>query len=139
VGGGLAFTMFRTRRSEFNELRPMYRDRLIAATITAMPLLMPFYFDYDLLLLAVPLTLYAVERISHPECVQPRDRWFTATWAVLFMWLYFNPAVALHTHLSGTVLLLWTAAFQSIRRANRLDGNAQPIVIQHPRQLAMAA
>ena len=34
--------------------RRVGRDRLIAATIVATPLLMPFYFDYDLLLLSVP-------------------------------------------------------------------------------------
>jgi hypothetical protein len=33
------------------------RDRIISITILTMPLLMPFYFDYDLLLLAVPAVL----------------------------------------------------------------------------------
>jgi hypothetical protein len=33
--------------------------RLIAATIVSMPLLMPYYMDYDLLLLAVPAVLFA--------------------------------------------------------------------------------
>ena len=38
------------------------RDRLISASIAAMPLLMPFYFDYDLMLLAVALVVYAADR-----------------------------------------------------------------------------
>ena len=37
------------------------RDRLIAATILATPVVMPFYFDYDLLLLAVPAVLVALD------------------------------------------------------------------------------
>jgi hypothetical protein len=39
------------------------RDRLIAAAVVAMPLVMPFYFDYDLLLLAIPAVLVAAERM----------------------------------------------------------------------------
>ena len=34
--------------------------------IVAMPLLMPFYFDYDLLLLAVPAVLLAGEILAMP-------------------------------------------------------------------------
>ncbi len=40
---------------------PTHRDRFIAATIAMMPLLMPYYMDYDLLLLAVPAVLLAAE------------------------------------------------------------------------------
>ncbi len=40
------------------------RDRLIAATIVATPVIMPFYFDYDLLLMAVPAVLVVVETIG---------------------------------------------------------------------------
>ncbi len=39
-------------------------DRLIAATIVTMPLLMPFYFDYDLLLLAVAAVIIAHDRFG---------------------------------------------------------------------------
>lgn len=42
---------------------PAHRDRLIAATFLATPLLMPFYFDYDLLMLAVPAVLLAVLKL----------------------------------------------------------------------------
>ena len=42
----------------------MSRDRIISITILSMPLLMPFYFDYDLLLLAVPAVLAARERCA---------------------------------------------------------------------------
>jgi hypothetical protein len=49
--------------------------RLIAATIISMPLLMPYYMDYDLLLLAVPAALFAGEwlaRVGNPCYVMPR-------------------------------------------------------------------
>ncbi len=36
---------------------------LIAATVASTPLLMPFYFDYDQLLLAIPAVLFAAEWI----------------------------------------------------------------------------
>jgi hypothetical protein len=84
------------------------RDRLISATVVAMPLLMPFYFDYDLLLLAVPATLYAMD----PN----RDRRVTAAWAVLYLWLFVNPAVGLHTHVDGTVIILSFIASMMIGR-----------------------
>jgi hypothetical protein len=47
------------------------RDRLIAATIATTPLLMPFYFDYDLLLLSVPAVLLAVEMTRRHEAPNP--------------------------------------------------------------------
>lgn len=139
LGGWLAFTLLRVRWSKSESHRPMQRDRLITATITAMPLLMPFYFDYDLLLLAVPLTLYAAERLAYPDCWRRQDRWFTTSWALLFVWLYFNPAFALHTHVSGTVLLLSSVAILSIRRANRVDRASTPMPAAQREPLAMAA
>jgi hypothetical protein len=139
VGGSLVVAMLRGRRAEFSELRSVYRDRLIGATIAAMPLLMPFYFDYDLLLLAVPITLYAAERIAHPQLVQPQDRWFTMGWSMLFVWLYFNPAIALHTHVSGTVILLTCVSAMSIRRVMRQEILEMPSIVLRPNQSAMAA
>ena len=104
-----------------------------------MPLLMPFYFDYDLLLLVVPITLYAAERVASPNCARRQDRWFTTGWALLFLWLYFNPAFALHTHVSGTVLLLSSVSILSIRRANRVDDASAPMPLEQREPLAIAA
>ncbi len=139
VGGGLLFTIFRSRRAAFDAMRPLHRDRLIAATITTMPLLMPFYFDYDLLLLAVPIALYAAQRLAHPDFICAQDRRFIISWVALFAWLYFNPAVALHAHVSGTVLLLSITSVLSICRANRLDGPVMPAIVLHPQPVALAA
>jgi hypothetical protein len=139
IAGGLVAAAIRLRRTEDPALRPVHRDRLITATITAMPLLMPFYFDYDLLLLAVPLTLYAIERIAHPEIARPSDSRFTLAWTLLFMWLYFNPAIALHTHISGTVILLTATTIIAIHRARQPEDLTLPVMVLRPHLNAMAA
>jgi hypothetical protein len=90
------------------------RDRLIAATVAATPLVMPFYFDYDLLLLAVPAVLYAIER--------PRDAWVLPVWCALYVWLIVNPAVAEQTRVNGAVPLLAALAGLLIARALRAGG-----------------
>ena len=61
LGVALLAAAFRCRLAKkCRDVNPsVTRDRLIAATIAAMPLLMPFYFDYDLLLLAIPAVLVA--------------------------------------------------------------------------------
>jgi hypothetical protein len=112
----------RQRRSNARRLN---RDRLISATIVAMPLLMPFYFDYDLLLLAVPATLYAID----PR----RDRRVTAAWVVLYVWLFVNPAVGLHTHVDGTVIVLSFIAALMLGRVGKevasvLEAAIDPVV-----------
>jgi hypothetical protein len=101
------------------------RDRLIAATITAMPLLMPFYFDYDLLLLAVPATLFARDRLLSDAPPTPADRWLTRTWIALYAWLLVNPGLARLTHFNLTVPLLTATALLLIRRAT-------PAPLLHP-------
>ena len=92
------------------------RDRLIAATITSMPLLMPFYFDYDLLLLAVPAVVFAAERMRE-NVTRPIDRAIIASWAALFAWMFVNPFVAGQTHVNGTVLLLSALSGMLVARA----------------------
>ncbi len=88
------------------------RDRLIAATIAAMPLLMPFYFDYDLLLLSVGIVVYAADRQNEPAAVSGEnreDRWLIWSWTLVFLvlmlWKFaFNPVVPLLA--AGAVLLI---------------------------------
>ena len=92
---------------------PARRDRLIAATVVATPLLMPFYFDYDLLLLAVPLTLYAID--------PARDRRLTIAWVVLFLVLFVNAPVASRLHVVPATVAVALVAGMSIRRAVRTD------------------
>ena len=111
------------------------RDRLIGATVCAMPLLMPFYFDYDLLLLAVPLTLYAADR--------HRRRSLTGWWVALYAWMFVNAPVASQFHVGGAAVLLAGVTAMSIWRVNGADGVhvvvvvASPVVL--PRPAAVAA
>jgi hypothetical protein len=92
--------------------RRIDRDRLIAATIVATPLLMPFYFDYDLLLLAVPAVLLA--RDWRADC--KIDRWLLVSFATLFAWLLINPDFAVKTRLNLAVPLLAVVVMLLIRR-----------------------
>ena len=74
------------------ETKAVRLDRLIAATITATPLVMPFYFDYDLLLLAVPAVLFANEMLSLApgKPLTLADRWLMRSWVLLFLTLLVN-------------------------------------------------
>jgi hypothetical protein len=104
VGAALATPLWRAFRGR---LPATGRDRLIAVALLASPLLMPYYMDYDLLLLAIPATLLAAGRMTE----QPTNDWLhratPALWCVLFGWLYLNAAVGDATHLSLTVPLLF--------------------------------
>jgi len=76
-----------------------------------MPLLMPFYFDYDLLLLAVPAVLTARQALA-PGGIERR---LTIAWIALYAWLMVNPHVAAITRVNGTVILLAVVAAMTMR------------------------
>lgn len=116
--------------------KAIQRDRLIAATIAAMPLLMPFYFDYDLLLLAVPMTLVAVERLrSTDQAVHRHDKLLVLLAGGLYFWLMVNPGVAKDSGVNLTVLLLASIAGLLIARACR--DNSSLKVEEQPNPLAL--
>ena len=125
VAAPLAWAAWRARG------RADRRDRLIAATVCAMPLLMPFYFDYDLLLLAVPLTLYAADAA--------RQRSLTVAWAVLYGWMFVNAPVASGLHVGGAAVVLAVVTAMSIRRVNRAPADAAPVRLPVREPLAAAA
>ena len=120
VGTALVWALVRSkRRAGFNPpsycssggLKPalqyIARDRLIAATISATPLLMPFYFDYDQLLLAIPAVLLAGDIISRGASpLEPSERWLLRIWPIHYAWLMLNPDIALLTRVNFTVPLL---------------------------------
>jgi hypothetical protein len=101
------------------ETRAVARDRLITATITATPLLMPFYFDYDLLLLSVPAVLFASEMLSRPvgAAMTHWQKLMAGAWIGLYLWLMLNPMIAAASGINVTVVLLGTVAGLSIARA----------------------
>ena len=136
LGGGVLAAAWRWRRATGPR-----RDRLIAATVAAMPLLMPFYFDYDLLLLAVPAVLLAGEWLAgNPaEPRRPADRWLIRAWVALFAWLFVNSALASRTRVNLTVALVTVIAGLLVRRAWRREGEksalpemgAPPLLARH--------
>ena len=117
---GLPFAAIRTRST----------GALIAATIAAAPLLMPFYFDYDLLLLVVAAAV--TTNVS---------RRTLALWAALYLWLYVNPYVAGAIRFNLTVPLVWSLAAMQVLTALR-QRHAEPDAgedVSPPAPLAKAA
>jgi hypothetical protein len=98
-----------------------WRDRLISATICCAPLLMPFYFDYDLLLLTVPAVLLAAEELARPleERCEASHKWLLRAWLGLYAWMLINPGMASATRVNLNVVLLSAVAVLMIRRATR--------------------
>lgn len=101
------------------DTRSMRRDRLIAATIIASPLLMPFYFDYDLLLLAVPAVLIARNRMLmiDDRAVPGIDRCVTIAFGLLFVAMMFNAGIGRATGVNIGVIALMLLSALSIRLA----------------------
>jgi hypothetical protein len=93
------------------------RDRLIAATICCTPLLVPFYFDYDLLLLAVPAVLLAAERLAPAAANDWTDDWAVRTFCLLGIVLVFNIALSKATGINCAALLLLIEGLLLLRRA----------------------
>jgi hypothetical protein len=100
---------------------PFAAGRLISATIVAMPLLMPFYFDYDLLLLSIAVVLFAAEIVAQRREMQDEDRWLVRAWVVLFVVMFFNASVSGMIRVHLAVIPLTVVALMHIRRAGRID------------------
>jgi len=92
------------------------RDGLIALTVAMTPLLLPYYLDYDLLLLAIPATLFAADRLGAREWARA-DRWTLRAWVALYLWLYANPASSGMMRLSATAPLLAAVTAGLVARA----------------------
>jgi hypothetical protein len=120
LGSGVFYAVWRTPSPATEDVTPTdaprrRRDRLVAATVATMPLLMPFYFDYDLMLLAVPAVLYAAERVGSGGAA--KDVWLTRAWVALYAWMLVNPGIAAWTRVNLTVPLLACVSVMLIRRA----------------------
>jgi hypothetical protein len=99
-----------------------WRDRLIGATVCCAPLLMPFYFDYDLLLLAIPATLLAAEELARPvdQARSAAQRWLPRMWLMLYAWMMINPGMTGMTRVNGNVALLSLIGLMMTLRATRV-------------------
>jgi hypothetical protein len=121
---GLLLVLWRDRvkSTESDSVTNTIEDRAIAATILCSPLLMPFYFDYDLLLLAIPAVLYAVERIGSPRHAgNALDRWTTLSWVAMAAYMLVHPHVADATNIHGNAILLACCAVLTVRRSLASD------------------
>jgi hypothetical protein len=114
-------------------------DRVIAASIAAMPLLMPYYMDYDLLLLAVPAVLLAAEWIAAGRAPLGGDRGLVMAWAALFVVLYLNPGVSGPTRFNFAAALIAIVAGMTISRSMAREVTRCAIMAHDSRPMGMAA
>jgi hypothetical protein len=120
------------------------RDQLIAATIAAMPLLMPFYFDYDLLLVSVGIVVYAADWQNSGGAVfgeNWEDRWFIRVWTLVFfmLWTLFILVMIWKPMSNLTVPLLAAGAALLIRRGLRPEAARAVIAAPNLSPAALAA
>lgn len=92
------------------------RERLLAIAMLATPVLMPFYFDYDLLLLAVPATLVARECLARGD-VTRSDRAFAYVGVATMIWTMLHIHAIGLTHVNGLVLFTLLLIVQASRRS----------------------
>ena len=98
------------------------RNRLIAASIAGTPLLIPYFMDYDLLLLSVPAVLFASDLTRQDAGRWSRaDRWTVRAWVALYAWAYLNPGLSGVLGVSLSVPLLAAVAVGLAVRCGRRD------------------
>jgi hypothetical protein len=102
VAAASAVALLRARRTG-------NRDATISVAIASTPLLLPYFMDYDLLLLSVPAVLFAKDVIRRGQAL-PAQRWAIRAWVALYLWAYFNPGLSGVLRVSLTVPLLASLA-----------------------------
>lgn len=138
--GGFAIALFATGvRNWKSPQGAVPLDRYIGATICTMPLLMPYYMDYDLLVLAVPAALFAAEWLRSPGSITRADRFLFAAWMALFLETYINPGLGAHLGLNLSVPLIGVVAGLSISRCFRPSVATATAEGYHASPLAAAA
>jgi hypothetical protein len=95
-------------------------DRLIAASIVATPLLVPFFFDYDTLILAVAAVLCAADAMRNGL-----DRAVLRSWVFVFLLMFVSNPIVRHTSFNPAApamlgLLAVIGRRQPIRAAVRM-------------------
>lgn len=107
----VAITRFRARRISCPS-----PDRIIAAIVVASPLIVPYYMDYDLVLLVIPAVLFAGEWLADPQSIGRCERRLLWAWAALFAATYVNPGFAREFHFNLTTPVLLVVAGLHILR-----------------------
>ena len=98
VGACVGWALYQARKHKMI-------NATIEITVLATPLLMPFYFDYDLLLFAVPAVLFAVRRMTLTDSCNRLIRWQTLAWTAMFAWLFVNAPLTSTLRVNVAVLL----------------------------------
>ena len=146
IGAGLLWVAWRARRASAaddvftGETKFLRRDRLIAATVASTPLVMPFYFDYDLLLLSVAAVLFAGEMMMRAPGAPRRlaEDGVLFAWVALFGWTAINASIAGASGLNVVVVILTALAAALIRRAAR-EVEPSSLLIRRPQVIAVTA
>ena len=112
TGCVLAWVAFRIIRKR----RPVDSDSLIIATIVSIPLLMPYFMDYDMLLLAIPATLLGGQWVQSQRRLMRADSIAFWAWVALFLAMYVNPALSWYTRVNIAVPLVAFVWALSIRK-----------------------
>jgi hypothetical protein len=108
VGAAFLLILLRTRKDA------QRRDRLIAAAIATSPLLMPYYMDYDLTLLAVAAVLCACDALHHRI-----DRTVCFAWIAFYLIVEVNPPIAGSTRIIPAVPALIILSTVLLRKARQ--------------------
>ena len=114
-------------------------DRFISATICCLPLLMPYYMDYDLLLLAIPAVMLAKELAESQQPARDFDRLLPWAWTGLFLALYLNPGLSGVTRVNLAAPLAGLLCGLMILRCIRVDCSVQSAERRAEREWAVAA
>lgn len=131
VGATLALAWWRSRDA-IADGDPIALDRFIALSILATPLLVPFFFDYDLLLLCVAGVLIGRELLAEPDA-SPAAAWLRRIGGLAFAWLMINPALADVTGINLTVPLLVAIFSLHARRCLREEIEATETAVDERR------
>jgi hypothetical protein len=102
------------------------RDQLIVLTICASPVLMPYFMDYDLLLLVIPAVLIAANWIRNGAPIG-FAKYTPAVWSVLFVSLYVNPGLSGQTRLNLAALLTTATAIISFGKTAQRVISSSPL------------
>lgn len=126
VAGALACVWWRSR-DLIADGDGVALDRFIAAVLLATPLLVPFFFDYDLLLLTIAGVLVGRQMLASPDATRVAA-WQRRLGGVAFVWLMLNPTLAETRGLNLTVPLLVAIFALHVVRCVRDEAIATDVV-----------
>jgi hypothetical protein len=130
VAGVMAMLAITARwvRTASGNHRPAAAQRWLAVAVACVPLVMPYYMDYDLLLLVAAATLFA-GAVLHAGELSRADRRLAWAWAGLWAWLLFQPTVAGGWRVNGTVVVIAAIALLMTRSVREAVIGSKPMPV----------